>query len=172
MNVAQSCNILIGNYAYQNQLRDEVLSLLEKTNSIPRDHSNVKAFHTDWDWEPENNIIKNFKSFILSELQKFYRIAFKDGTSYPIICKNFWANVYSKGDYANTHNHIPFHYSFAYFLKSEEHYSPLVFTESEKKVPPKEGRFVVFPSHYKHHVPEHKFNDTRITLSGNFYVQI
>ena len=172
MNVAQSCNILIGNYLYQNELRDEVLSLLEKTNSIPRDHSNVKAFHTDWDWEPENNIIKNFKSFILSELQKFYRIAFKDGTSYPIICKNFCANVYSKGDYANTHNHIPFHYSFAYFLKSEEHYSPLVFTESEKKVPPKEGRFVVFPSHYKHHVPEHKFNDTRITLSGNFYVQI
>ena len=172
MNVAQSCNILIGNYLYQNELRDEVLSLLEKTNSIPRDHSNVKAFHTDWDWEPENNIIKNFKSFILSELQKFYRIAFKDGTSYPIICKNFWANVYSKGDYANTHNHIPFHYSFAYFLKSEEHYSPLVFTESEKKVPPKEGRFVVFHSHYKHHVPEHKFNDTRITLSGNFYVQI
>ena len=172
MNVEQSCNILIGNYLYQNELRDEVLSLLEKTNSIPRDHSNVKAFHTDWDWEPENNIIKNFKSFILSELQKFYRIAFKDGTSYPIICKNFWANVYSKGDYANTHNHIPFHYSFAYFLKSEEHYSPLVFTESEKKVPPKEGRFDVFPSHYKHHVPEHKFNDTRITLSGNFYVQI
>jgi len=172
MKVAQSCNLLIDNYPYHNELKDEVLSLLEKTKSIPRDHSNVKAFHTDWDWEPKNLKIKNLKSFIISELKKFYRIAFKDGTSYPIVCKNFWANVYSKGDYAEIHDHVPFHFSFAYFLKCEEYHSPLFFSESGRGVLPSEGRFVVFPSHLKHHVPEQMHDDTRVTLSGNFYVQI
>ena len=56
------------------------------------------------------------------------------------------------------------------FLKAKWYYSPLVFTESGKRIRPKEGRFVAFPAYLKHHVPKHRYKDTRITLSGNFSV--
>ena len=32
---------------------------------------------------------------------------------------NFWANIYNKGDYTKTHMHMPFYFSFVYFLKSK-----------------------------------------------------
>ena len=168
MKVAHSCEVLIGNYPLQKQLKEEVLTLLETSNPIPREHSHVKAFHTDWDWNPENFKINNLKSFIVSEIQKFFLAgSFNDGTSFPLRINNFWANVYSKGDYANTHHHSPYTFSFAYFLKCENYHSPFVFTKSGKKVRPKEGRFVAFPGYLMHHVPKQNHDDTRITLSGN-----
>ena len=80
---------------------------------------------------------------------------------------NFWANVYKKGDYATSHSHKPHDFSFAYFVKAKWYDSPLVFTDSGKRIRPKEGRFVCFPAYLKHHVPKHRYRDERITLSGN-----
>ena len=173
MKVEQSSEILIGDYLFQNKLKPEVLSLLDVSNPIPREHSNVQAFHTEWDWQPQNLKIKNLKAFIQAEIERFYKPgAMADTSRAPLQCRNFWANVYYKGDYAQSHDHKPFHYSFAYFLKCENYHAPLVFSESGRKVPPKEGRFVAFPAHFMHHVPKQLHDDTRITLSGNFYVQI
>ena len=173
MKVVQSSDILIGDYFFHEELKSEVLDLLKVAYSISREHSNVKAFHTDWDWEPENLKIRNVKAFILSEIEKFYEPGkVSDGTPYRVRYKSFWANVYHKGDYAQSHCHKPFHYSVAYFLKCKWYDSPLVFTESGKRVRPKEGRFVAFPAHMKHHVPKHRYNDTRITLSANFCIPL
>ena len=173
MKVSQSSEILIGDYLFQRQLKEEVLALLAVSNPISKERTNVKAFHTDWNWEPDNLRIKNFKSFILAEIERHFQPgSMKDSSRDPLIMKNFWANVYYKGDYADSHGHKPYHYSFAYFLKCENYHSPLVFSESGKKVRPKEGRFVVFPAYLKHHVPKQQYDDTRITLSGNSYVQL
>ena len=173
MKVSQSSEILIGDYLFQRQLKEEVLALLAVSNPISKERTNVKAFHTDWNWEPDNLRIKNFKSFILAEIERHFQPgSMKDSSRAPLIMKNFWANVYYKGDYADSHGHNPYHYSFAYFLKCENYHSPLVFSESGKKVRPKEGRFVVFPAYLKHHVPKQQHDDTRITLSGNSYVQL
>ena len=173
MKVSQSSEILIGDYLFQRQLKEEVLALLAVSNPISKERTNVKAFHTDWNWEPDNLRIKNFKSFILAEIERHFQPgSMKDSSRAPLIMKNFWANVYYKGDYADSHGHKPYHYSFAYFLKCENYHSPLVFSESGKKVRPKEGRFVVFPAYLKHHVPKQQYDDTRITLSGNCYVQL
>ena len=43
-------------------------------------------------------------------------------------------------------------------------------TDFKEKIRPKEGRYLIFPAHLKHHVPKHRYKDTRITLSGNFSV--
>ena len=173
MKVSQSSEILIGDYLFQRQLKEEVLALLAVSNPISKERTNVKAFHTDWNWEPDNLRIKNFKSFILAEIERHFQPgSMKDSSRAPLIMKNFWANVYYKGDYADSHGHKPYHYSFAYFLKCANYHSPLVFSESGKKVRPKEGRFVVFPAYLKHHVPKQQYDDTRITLSGNSYVQL
>ena len=136
-------------------------------------NSNVKAsIHTEWDWEPDNITFRNLKSYIREEIEKNYKPGIMIGSDGRNMLKveNFWANVYEKGDYAQSHNHKPNDYSFAYFVKSKWYYPPLVFTDSGKRIRPKEGTFVAFPAYLMHHVPKHRYNDTRITLSGNFTI--
>ena len=112
--------------------------------------------------------IKKLKLYIVDIVQKEFRYnTINEGTP-PIQLKNFWGNIYHKGDYAQLHDHWPFaQFSFAYFLKSKWYYSPLIFGANYARVRPKEGRFVLFKSFMRHYVPQHRFNDTIITLSGN-----
>ena len=62
-------------------------------------------------------------------------------------------------------------FGFAYFLKSKWYHSPFIFTHSGKKIKPKEGTYIMFPSHIKHHVHKNRFKETRITLSGNLNIK-
>ena len=171
MNVVSVKNdalILVGNYQFADKVKSEVLSLLKVCNTIPQNNSNVKAsIHTEWDWEPDNITFRNLKEYIREEIEKNYQPGASQGTRIPIRVGSFWANVYEKGDYAQPHDHKPSDFSFAYFVKSKWYDSPLVFPDSGKRIRPKEGTFVIFPSFLTHHVPKHRYNDTRITLSGN-----
>ena len=171
ISVKHKADIIKGEYQFADKVKSEVLSLLKVCNPIPQDNSNVKAsIHTEWQWEPDNITFRNLKSYIREEIEKHYRPG--TGGRDWLKCISFWANVYEKGDYAQSHCHKPNDFSFAYFVKSKWYDSPLVFTESGKRVRPQEGTFVAFPSYLMHHVPKHRYNDTRITLSGNFTITI
>ena len=170
--VKHNAPILIGNYQFADSLRKEVLSLLKVCSPISQDKSNVKAsIHTEWNWEPDNIIFKNFKEYMRAEIERYFRPgAMSAGSRHWIYCKSMWGNVYEKGDYAQSHCHKPNDFSFAYFVKSKWYHSPFIFTCSGKRIRPKEGRFIAFPSYLMHHVPKHRYNDTRITLSGNLTI--
>ena len=172
ISVKHKAVILKGEYKFADKVKSEVLSLLKVCNPIPQNNTNVKAsIHTDWDWEPENITFRNLKSYIKEEIEKHYKPGARSGGSRLMLQnENFWANVYEKGDYTQSHCHRPNTYSFAYFVKSKWYYPPLVFTDSGKRIRPKEGTFVAFPAYLMHHVPKHRYNDTRITLSGNFTI--
>ena len=172
MKIKHVAEIFVGDYQFADSLNQEVLHQLK----YAKDHgqTNVKgSLHTGWDWLPDNQKFKNFKSFILNETQKRFdtRLIGCDQDSYGTM-SNFWGNVYKKGDYAQTHSHLHYHYSFAYFVKAKWYDSPLVFTDSGKKVRPKEGRYVIFPAYLRHHVPKHRYNRERITLSGNQLIKV
>ena len=169
ISVKHKADIIKGEYQFADKVKRQVLSLLKICNPIPQDNSNVKAsIHTEWDWEPDNITFRNLKAYIREEIEKHYRPgAMSSGVRNRIECNNFWGNVYEKGDYAQSHCHKPFDFSFAYFVKSMWYYPPLVFTDSGKRIRPKEGRYVIFPSYLLHHVPKHRYNGVRITLSGN-----
>ena len=169
ISVKHKADIIKGEYQFADKVKSEVLSLLKVCNPIPQDNSNVKAsIHTEWDWEPDNITFRNLKEYIREEIEKHYKPGDTSGGSRIFIrVGSFWANVYEKGDYARPHCHKPNDFSFAYFVKSKWYYPPLVFTDSGKRIRPKEGTFVIFPSYLKHSVPKHRYNDTRITLSGN-----
>ena len=173
ISVKHKADIIKGEYQFADRVKSEVLSLLKVCNPIPQNNSNVKAsIHTEWDWEPDNITFRNLKAYIKEQIEKIYRPgSMSDGSRSYLKYENFWANVYKKGDYAQSHSHKPSAFSFAYFVKSKWYYSPLVFTDSGKRVRPKEGRFVVFPGYLRHHVPKHRYNDTRITLSGNLRIK-
>ena len=162
-------DVIKGEYLFADKVKSEVLRLLKVCNPIQHHVSNVKAsIHTEWDWEPENITFRNLKEYIREEIEKHWQPGQCVGTPREYLkCHNFWANVYEKGDYAQSHCHKPAYFSFAYFVKSKWYDSPLVFTDSGKRIRPKEGTFVAFPAYLLHHVPKHRYNDTRITLSGN-----
>ena len=173
ISVKHKVDILIGEYQFVDKVKEQVKSLLNKgVVAIPQNDSNVKAsLHTEWNWEPDNITFRNLKSYIREEIEKHYKSgARSSGERYYLKVTNFWANVYKKGDYAQPHCHKPDNFSFAYFVKSKWYYPSLVFTDSGKRVRPQEGTFVAFPSYLMHHVPKHRYNDTRITLSGNLVV--
>ena len=172
MKVKHNAEVLVGDYQFADRVKEQVFSSLKTCNPIPQDNSNVKAsVHTEWDWEPDNITFRNLKAFIREEIERYFKPgSMSSGARNRLECNNFWANVYEKGDYAESHCHKPHDFSFAYFVKSKWYYSSLVFTDSGKKVRPKEGRFVAFPAYLKHHVPKHRYNNTRITLSGNLTI--
>ena len=172
ISVKHAADDIKGEYQFADKVKSEVLSLLKVCNPIPQNNTNVKAsIHTDWDWEPENITFRNLKSYIKEEIEKHYKPGARSGGSRLMLQnENFWANVYEKGDYTQSHCHRPNTYSFAYFVKSKWYYPPLVFTDSGKRIRPKEGTFLIFPSYLQHHVPRHRYNDTRITLSGNLLI--
>ena len=172
MKVNHYAEVLVGDYQFADKVKEQVLSSLKTCNPISQDYSNVKAsIHTEWDWEPDNITFRNLKAFVREEIERYFRPGtMSDGPRLPVTYVNFWANVYEKGDYAHSHCHKPWDFSFAYFVKSKWYDSPLIFTDSGKRIRPKEGRFVAFPAYLKHHVPKHRYNDTRITLSGNLEI--
>ena len=174
ISVKHKADILIGEYQFVDKVKEQVKSLLNKgVVAIPQNNSNVKAsLHTEWNWEPDNITFRNLKSYIREEIERHYRPGARSGSSrLRLNNENFWANVYEKGDYAQCHCHKPDDFSFAYFVKSKWYYPPLVFSASGKRIRPKEGTFVVFPAYLMHYVPKHRYNDTRITLSGNFTIE-
>ena len=171
MKVNHITPINILDYPYHQKLKDDLLPLLKYHHFKDLGHTNVKATHTEWDWQKDHTQVKKIKLWVLNEAKKnSHHAAIDEKQASELRVVNFWANVYNKGDYANMHTHIPSYISFSYFLKSKWYYPSLVFTDSMKKVRPKEGRVVIFPSYLRHHVSKHKFTPQRITLSGNIAI--
>ena len=166
-------DIFIGEYPFHKELKDELVSLLEKYSDKQGRKTNVQATMTEWNWDPENVRLKRLKNNIIEFVN--YNYAFRRGSNPKkdrYYMRDFWGNIYRKGDYTKTHTHRPEVFSCVYFLKSKWYHSPLVFSDSGKKIRPKEGTFVIFPSHLRHLVPKHRYNETRITLSGNMRIRI
>ena len=95
MKVKHNVEIIVGDYQFADSLNKEVLHQLQFAEDIG--HTNVKAFHTIWNWLPNNQKIKNFKSFILSEIEKKYQ---PGAQVHGIRCvgkiTTLWANVRPK----------------------------------------------------------------------------
>ena len=126
ISVKHKADIIKGEYQFADKVKSEVLSLLKFCNPIPQGESNVKAsIHTEWDWEPENITFRNLKAYIRENIEKHYRPGATSGGGRDWLrCPSFWANVYEKGDYAQSHCHKPDDFSFAYFVKAKWYYPP------------------------------------------------
>ena len=170
MKIKHNANITVENYPFHKMLVDELVPLLENYEDKQNRTSNVKATMTDWYITTPQ--IERLRKFILNEITSKIDASIKMiGDIKPFIprFRDIWANVYRKGDYAVSHRHQPAVYSFVYFLKSRWFYSPLVFDDYGQKIRPRNGRYIIFPSYLRHSVPKHRYDDSRMTLSGNVY---
>ena len=169
-------DIFIGEYPFNKELKDELVPLLEEYDDRQNRKTNVQATMTEWDWNPENVRLERLKNNILEFVN--YNCSFSRGDNKPVryFINDFWGNIYRKGDYTKPHCHRPNIFSFVYFLKTKWYHSPLTFKSRwdepiSKRIRPKEGTFVIFPSHLNHLVPKHRYRETRITLSGNILIK-
>ena len=161
MKVKCELDVLSFYYPYHKELKEEILKYLQNYPDKQNKSTNVKATMTEWNiTTPQIEILK---SFILSNIFLFNPML----KTCEFKFDSFWANIYDKGEYTISHDHLPCYFSFVYFLQSKIYYPPLIFSDTKKKILPKEGNFIIFPSIIKHEVPKHKYNKKRITLAGN-----
>ena len=80
---------------------------------------------------------------------------------------DLWGQLYNKGDYQDTHDHLPCHWSFVYYVNTPRGSSPLVFEHSKTKLHLKAGEVIVFPAWIRHYVPPNRC-EGRSIVAGNF----
>ena len=173
MKVESQCNIYVEEYPFHKQLYDELVPLLESYPDRQGRLTNVKATMTEWMLDSGGDCVS------LNRLKKCLLNAASNGPfwfskhrsiNFPFY-DSFWGNIYHRNDYTREHDHIYSYISCVYFLKSPRRSSPLVFSYSGKKIQPKEGTYVLFPSYLRHHVPKHRSDETRITLAANMRLE-
>jgi len=167
MRIKSKSDVLIGDYPFHDKLRDRLVSVLENYPDRQNRASNVKATMTEWNVTTPQ--IERLKKYVVNEIYKFFPESAIGHKNDKLGWKDFWGNVYRKGEDTISHDHKPSIFSFVYFLKTKWYDSSLVFTDFGERIRPKEGRYVVFPGHILHHVRKHRYNETRITLSGNLF---
>ena len=168
INVLDSSEVIIDDYPFADQLKEVLVPILSNYPDKQNRQANVQATKTEWQWDPDIIRLRNFKKYITEEVQRYFPLTTARNVPTLNSLKDFWGNVYEKGDYGRNHHHKPSYVSCVYFLKAKWYDSPLVFTASGKRIRPKEGRYVLFPSHMMHYVPKHRYNHQRMTLSSNW----
>ena len=168
--IKSKSRVHVGEYPFHDKIKSELLLVLEKYLDRQSRDSNVYATMTEW--KITSPQIERLKTYVVSEIYKYLPNSMvQKGENMDVLWRDFWANIYRKGDYAKSHHHKPSVFSFVYFLKTKWYDSPLVMTDFKEKIRPKEGRYVIFPGHLRHHVPKHRYKDVRITLSGNLLIK-
>ena len=121
--------------------------------------SNLRAERTVGEYYPKS--VDLIKEWILTIIRQNYT-----GFDYSI---DAWVAKYSQGDYAIEHDHIPYAFSYVYFVITPNGSSPLVFSTSGKRIKAEEGKVIIFPGSLRHHVPKNRC-EGRVTIAGNIWI--
>ena len=159
-----SMSIYIENlYGYDNDLFEKQI---RESGDAQDKKTNVKAEMTKW-------LLTEYESFrnlgvdvVVNHLPYLNRPAI-DGSVFDWVITALWGNIYHKGDYTASHDHLPGVYSFVYYVKAPEGSAPLIFEDLGEVWYPKEGDLVLFPAHLKHSEPEHTIDEDRLSIVGN-----
>lgn len=98
---------------------------------------------------------------------------------------NSWASVYPKGAWIPAHDHKPFHWSAAYYVKVHPGCGDIAFTDPKEyalqnepantmhrgnmmhRVTPQNGMLLMFPSYLKHETFPNETDEDRVIISFN-----
>ena len=131
--------------------------------------TNVKADMTHW--ETGENLLEwqsLCKDVMENHLPEFIgKLLMHQALDARFVCYAMWGVSYSKGDYTVFHDHFPSILSFIYYVKADEDSAPLIFTDIDYELHPKENDLIIFPSYLKHGVPTQMKDANRMSISGN-----
>tara|TARA_B100000287_G_scaffold259429_1_gene244026 strand:- start:210 stop:725 length:516 start_codon:yes stop_codon:yes gene_type:complete len=156
------------------KIHTEFYPFAEKLNPILHEiiikrsyREDMGAIMTDWNIFdiPEFQKIGDFATNII---RGWSRDIYTPARKHGLRLNNLWGQWYRKGDYQVSHAHQPNQWSFVYYVNVPKGSSPLVFTESRKKIYPREGMILIWPSWIRHEVPPNKC-EGRSIIAGNYY---
>ena len=169
MFIRTKSELLLGTHPYHISLNKKILDdsksfiFMEGIRNVDGGLSNLTAPKTN-ETKITSKSLELVYDWILALLNRRYR-----GWDFKVY--NSWLACYSKGQYARSHTHVPASFSFVYFVSSPKGSSPLIFTDSGRRIKPEEGKVVIFPGNMLHQVPKNKC-DGRMILAGNILPNI
>jgi len=90
----------------------------------------------------------------------------------PILLYNLWGQYYKKDQFQESHNHIPHHWAFVYYVNTPPGSSPIIFSQSNEKFFPKEGQLILFPGFLWHHVPPNQCKERTVVAGNLLYMKL
>ncbi len=163
--ISQKAKVYTYDYPYAESLNPKLHRIIFE-KAITED---LGAKMTDWNCFN----IKEFKlisNYVLN-LQKEYALLSSPSCRWYLELKDLWGQVYNEGDFQESHDHVPNHWSFVYYVNTPRGSSPLVFESSGKKFRLKAGQVIIFPAWLKHNVPPNKC-EGRMIIGGNMFYKV
>ena len=120
----------------------------------------------------DNYHMTNYKSHLfIKEFETISRLGLDNfwPKEHDFKTEDCWGALYRKGHYIKTHHHWPSALSWTYYVKTSENTEPFIFVGNgvEKKIYPRVGDLIIFPSVMNHRVPVSQTDDERIVVVGN-----
>ena len=147
-----------------------------KTNpAAPRHQSFIDTFNeenkgqvviSNYHLEEEAPIFKKLLDNIVKTI-KYHTLPKTLIGQYDISLASSWGGIYEEQGEANAHSHVPYYYSFVYYLKTTDQSSPMIFQgNNDLIIPVAEYLLLFFSSEQVHYVPPNKGGD-RVFIAGN-----
>tara|TARA_B100000287_G_C20558968_1_gene751647 strand:- start:624 stop:1169 length:546 start_codon:yes stop_codon:yes gene_type:complete len=170
INIKENTNVTIEHHPHHKSLNEKLLEYMDGVTTQNMDelalteNANVYVKAKVLSLYNPTSSVKLLTQWITSILFNDYPWMMQRG--YKLFFSNLWFANYKKGEYTTSHNHLPFAFSFVYFIRCPKGSSPMVFTTSGKRVKAEEGKVIIFPGNVFHHVPKTRC-DGRVIMAGN-----
>ena len=113
--------------------------------------------------EQQNPALMDFLIWLQKIITNNTQIFGKEGC---LRLEEVWGTTFKKGDNIVPHNHMPFAWTWIFYVNAPEGSSPLVFSESKHSIEVSTGKLLIFEARLQHEVPPCTV-DGRCILSGN-----
>ena len=155
----------IRDYPYAEKL-NPVLNQIIKEKAVKKDKGALMTSYASLNVKEFKLISDYVIHFLSSDRFTLHNPHLTGLDGYPLRMHNLWGQLYNKGHFQNSHHHLPYDWSFVYYVNTPRRSSPIVFDESRKRIRLKAGQVIIFPSWLLHHVPPNKC-EGRVVIGGN-----
>ena len=158
----RTVNIIYGHYPYPDKVHNMILEIKNNLDPNMDNYTNVKGGVTDWRHFVDNDLFKNFFTFLINKHQLTHPEIFAYFLEKSLII-DAWGNEIKKGDSVNYHDHRHYH-AILYLTDGAD----LILPELNISITPRAGDYYVFPPMVVHGFDKHKDDFTRYSLVCNF----
>ena len=158
--VKNICDVIVETHPHHLKLKEKLIQDSKEAEYFPLGDTPAQCLHSSYKTStPTIKLLHRWMNELIKEMH---------GIKRPVEFLDTWFLVYKKGHHTPKHAHFPSCLSFVYFVQCPKGSSPLIFSDSGKRIKAEEGKVVIFPSCMYHEVPKCHCDD-RITLSGNAF---
>ena len=145
------------------KLQKRLVDTCRGIGDVQQNQTNVQASMTNW-YMHETDV--DFMQVCETAIQ----LAYDNSPSMQIVALmpyDCWGAIYTKGNYAKSHDHWSQIWSCVYNVQCCENCAPLIFEDASHQIDPIKGNMVLFPSWIRHKVSKQQCDHERIILAGN-----